>query len=183
LIIFGILLIGCRALFATDETPEGWTIYKDGRFTLMYAPDTNLKKLEARIRSRYFSVSSAERDLYTNPAYDIEKRIASRLELIFLRAEQILAMYPAKFSIKIKVFRNRIELSEEYFRIFNADRQYKSFYVHSLGTIYTSMQDVSDSKISHEMGHAIIDNYFAIIPPPKVAELLAVYVDSHLEEE
>jgi hypothetical protein len=183
LIAIGILLIWCQALFATDEAPE-WTVYKDGRFTLVYAPDTNLKKLEARIRSRYFSVSSAERDLYTNPAYDIEKRITARLELIFLRAEQILAMYPAgPMSIKIKVFRNRRELNEEYFRIFNVDRQYKSFYIHSFGTIYTSMQDVSDSEISHEMSHAIIDSYFAIIPPSKVAELMAVYVDSHLEEE
>ena len=121
--------------------------------------------------------------MFTNPTYSVEKRIIARLGSIFLRAKQILAMNSAKpIDIKIKIFRNRKELSEEYFRIFKVVQQYKSFYVQGLGTIYTSMQDVSDSEISHEMAHAVIDNYFAVIPPAQVAEILATYVDSHLEE-
>ena len=85
--------------------------------------------------------------------------------------------------LKIKIFRNREELSQEYTRLFGATQRYKSFYIHSLETIYTSMQDISDSVIAHEMAHAVIDNYFQVIPPEKTAELLATYVDSHLERE
>jgi hypothetical protein len=44
------------------------------------------------------------------------------------------------------------------------------------------MQDVTDSQIAHEMAHAVIDDYFKVIPPERTAEFLAVYVDSHLEE-
>jgi len=182
IIAAGILIIWCQALFAADETSE-WTVYKDGQFTLMCPQDISLRKLEARLRSRYFSVSTIEKDLFANPAYSIEKRIIARLESIFLKTKQILAMEPGHVDIKIKVFRNRDELSEEYFRIFKTAQHYKSFYVHGLETIYTSMQDVSDSVISHEMSHAVIDNYFTVIPPAKVAEILATYVDSHLEGE
>ena len=45
------------------------------------------------------------------------------------------------------------------------------------------MQDISDSVMAHEMAHAVIDNYFNVIPPEKTAELLATYVDSHLERD
>ena len=100
-----------------------------------------------------------------------------------MRTEQILAMNPSSMEIKIKIFRNRRELSQEYVSLFGAVQNYKSFYIHSQDTIYTSMQDISDSVMSHEMAHAVIDNYFQVVPPEKTAELLATYVDSHLERE
>lgn len=188
MIILGIVLSARPILFADDsvgkdiETPQ-WLTFKDNQITLIYQPDINLKKLEARLRSRYFSVSAMEKNLFANPAYGIERRISARLESILLRVKQILAMNPPFMNLKIKVFNNRNELNNEYFRIFNSNPRYKSFYMHGLKTIYTSMQDVTDSVIAHEMSHAVIDHYFNVTPPPKVAELLAVYVDSHLERE
>ena len=182
--IAGILIIGRQAIFADDSIePAEWVMYKAGQITLVCYPDINLKKLEARLRSRYFYVPMEERKEFTNPSYETDKRIMARLWAIFRRTKEILAMEPRSVNIKIKVFRNRNELSDEYSRIFNTSQHYKSFYLHTLGTIYTSMQDISDSVISHEMSHVIIDNYFVIIPPPRVAELLATYVDSHLEKE
>lgn len=188
LIILGIAFSVQPGLFADDsagkdvETPQ-WLTFKDSQITLTYQPDINLRKLEARLRSRYFSVSAMEKDLFANPAYGIENRISARLESILQKVKQVLAMNPPLMNLKIKVFKNRNELNDEYFRIFNSNPHYKSFYVHGLETIYTSMQDVTDSVIAHEMSHAVIDHYFNVAPPPKVAELLAVYVDSHLERE
>jgi hypothetical protein len=34
--------------------------------------------------------------------------------------------------------------------------------------------------LAHEMGHAVIDHYFVIKPPPKIAELLCHYVDTEI---
>lgn len=190
LIIVGFILLAPPSLFADEVTSasasddaSGWVSCKDSRITLVYPSDTNLKKLESRLRSRYFSVSASEKDLFANPKYSIENRIIARLEAVLLRVKQILAMDPEYMEIKIKVFRNRSELSDEYFQLFGTTGNYKSFYVHSLGTIYSSMQDISDSVISHEMSHAVMDNYFKVMPPEKTAELLATYVDSHLERE
>ncbi len=67
-------------------------------------------------------------------------------------------------------------------RLLGSVQRYKSFYIHGYATIYTSMQDISDSVISHEMAHAVMDNYFKVMPPERAAEFLATYVDSHLEE-
>ena len=184
------VLIGCQTPSGNtlinargeEELPE-WISYKRNQVTLLYTSDINPKRLEARLRTRYFTVSAVERDMFTNPSYPVEERIISRLESILLRTEQILSMYPAFMELNIKVFRNRKELNQEHLNIFGTLPNYKTFYVHSLSTIYTSMQDISDSVVSHEMAHAVIDNYFTVIPPEKTAELLAVYVDSHLEKD
>jgi hypothetical protein len=165
------------------ENPPVWLTTGNSKITLSYSSDINLKRLEARLRSRWFSVSAIERDLYTNPVYSVEQRIVARLETILLRVEEILAMYPASMELKIKILSDRRELSREYLALFGTAQNYKSFYIHSLRTIYASMQDISDSVIAHEMAHAVIDNYFLVIPPEKTAELLATYVDSHLERE
>jgi hypothetical protein len=84
--------------------------------------------------------------------------------------------------IKIKIFRTRKELNDEYSKIFAATEDIKSFYIYKYNTIYVSEEDISDSVIAHEMGHAIIDHYFSVIPPEKVRELLASYVDLHLAD-
>ncbi len=189
LAIIVFIFLGCVSVFPADSTDTeqeetaGCLSHGDGRITIIYPQDINLKKLEARLRSRYFSVSAAEKDLFTNAKYSIEDRILARLEAILLRVEQMLAMYPDHMEIKLRIFRTRQELSEEYSRQFGVSENYKSFYIHPLGTIYSSMQDITDSVISHEMAHAVIDNYFRVMPPDKTAELLATYVDSHLERE
>ncbi|MFA5275447.1 MAG: hypothetical protein WC417_00945 [Candidatus Omnitrophota bacterium] len=189
LILLSSILITSRVVFAYEQEQEplsgnyGWLTYKSNQISISYPQDINLRKLEARLRSRWFTVSAAEKDLYTNPSYPIEERILARLESILLRTKQILTMDPPCLEIKIKIFRDRNELCMEYSRLFGSTEHFKSFYVHPLGTIFTSMQDVSDSEMSHEMAHAVIDNHFRVIPPEKTAELLATYVDSHLERE
>lgn len=186
LVILSFILIASRIAFAEEPAgadTSGWASYKGKRITISYPQDINLKKLEARLRSRWFTVSAVEKDLYSNPCYPIEERILARLESILLRTEQILAMNPPYMEIKIKIFRDRDELCKEYLCLFGSMEHYKSFYVHHVGTIFSSMQDITDSNIAHEMAHAVIDNYFRVIPPSKTAELLATYVDSHLERE
>lgn len=179
------IFIACHVSFAQEaaRSDPGWAVYKGGKISFSCPDDVNLKKLEARLRSRWFTVSAAEKNLYSNQAFPIEKRILARLESVLNRVEQILDMYPANLTIHVKVFHDRDELSREYTGLYGSPENYKSFYVHHLGTIFTSMQDVSDSIISHEIAHAVIDNYFRVIPPSKAAELLATYVDSHLEKD
>ncbi len=182
LIVTCFILTGFQFASAEEVSDSGWLSYKAGQMTIIYPTDINLRKLEARLRSRWFTVSSTERDLYSNQTYPIEKRILARLESILIRTKQVLTMYPT-VELKIKIFRNREELSQEYLRLLGTLQRYKSFYIHGFQTIYSSMQDISDSEIAHEMAHAIIDSYFRVIPPEKTAELLATYVDSHLEKE
>ncbi|MFA5275582.1 MAG: hypothetical protein WC417_01655 [Candidatus Omnitrophota bacterium] len=167
-------------LHGLPEEPR-WSSFGSGQVTFSYPSDINLKRLEARLRTRWFSISSSERALFSG-SYPIEERISARLNSLLLRVEKILGMNVPFMHLKIKILKNRLELEQEYSKLFGAVQNYRSFYLHSQATIYTSMQDISDSVISHEMAHAVIDHYFKVIPPEKTAELLATYVDSHLEE-
>jgi hypothetical protein len=170
------------AIYPQTGEEQEWMSIPSVSFTVYYKPGANLKKIESRLRYRSFPVTSEFARLYTDPTYDINRRIANRLEAILQRVKIILSMNP-QMELKVKVFRTRKELNDEYFKLFRASRDYVSFYVYRLNTIYTSEQDILDSIISHEMGHAVIDHYFNVVPPEKVAETLAVFVDSHLDRD
>jgi len=158
--------------------PSGWRMMKSDNFTVYYRPDVDLENIEQNLRKRTYYLGGP----VSGADAAIEEKIARRLDLLLKRAKEILGMYWKLPRINIRIFKDRNELGDEYVRIFGARQEYKSFYVHKYETIYSSEEDISDSVIAHEMGHAIIDHYFAVVPPPKVSELLATYVDMHLED-
>ncbi|MDD5436140.1 MAG: hypothetical protein PHX20_01185 [Candidatus Omnitrophica bacterium] len=178
------IFIGASAFAADDEmdgAEDGWFILETGRITVYYIPGADLDGIEANLRKRatYFTTDAPSEDA---PA---EEKIRYQLDALFRRAEEVLDMRPANIHIKIRVFRTRRELNDEYCRIFEDAEprdDLRSFYINKYSTIYTSEEDITDSIIAHEMGHAIVDHYFAVIPPEKVRELLASYVDLHLAE-
>ena len=44
--------------------------------------------------------------------------------------------------------------------------------------------DPNDANVlAHEMGHAVVDHYFQAVPSEKIGEMLATYVDLHLDED
>jgi len=144
-------------------------------FTIYCRPEANFDRIARRLRKKmsYFGVSGAY-------GGTVQENIAGRMDAILARAKEILDMYPKMPRINIKIFKNRKELGDEHSRIFGEERKHRSFYVHKQRTIYTSEQDISDSVIAHEMGHAIIDHYFKVIPSGTASEVLARYVDLHL---
>lgn len=157
---------------------EEWSVIESGYFTIYYRPDANLKTIAKRLKKRFY----VDKLAHSNPSREPSKRIAGRLDSLFRRAKEILGMYPRQIHASIKIFKNRKELEEEYYRLFNERKSLKSFYVYRYNTIYTDEKDISDSVIAHEMGHLIVDHYFSVRPPEKVRELLSSYVDMHLDE-
>ena len=91
-------------------------------------------------------------------------------------------MRPRKMRVKVKIFKDRAELNDEYYRIFGERGNLISFYAYKFNTIYTTEDDISDSVMAHEIGHAIVDHYFVVRPPEKIKEILSQYVDMHLED-
>ena len=160
---------------------EGWKFFDSAYFTVEYSPSVNLKKVEKKLRKRgIFFIPG------TNPKISsletTEDKIAYRLDILFGKAKDVLDMRPRIKKIKIKIFKNQNDLDQGYYGIFKESRHYKSFYVYRYNTIYTCEDNISDSVMAHEMGHAIVDHYFVVRPPEDVRELLAQYVDLHLED-
>lgn len=162
-----------------SEKEGAWLQVKSAYFNIYYKPDTNLKRLYARLNGRDFSVAIKP------PASTLsgfEAKVAYRFDMIFARAKEILGMYPPSVRINIKIFKNRKDVYNEYCRLTRSGDDCQSFFVYTYNTIYTSEQDISDSVMAHEMGHALVDNYFLTTPPEQVAEILAQNVDLHLDD-
>ena len=167
----------------TQEPPnDGWISIKGDLITVWYLPDANIRKLEARLRERDVPMNDEYRMLLSNRSLSMEDRLKARLEIILLRVEDILGMEPKDFHIKVRIFKSRQDMNDSYALMFNDSVNFKSFYIHYFKSAYTNEQDFLDSVMAHELGHAVIDHYFSVAPPTKMAELMATYVDAHLEE-
>ena len=165
-----------------ESSTDGWISIKGDLITVWYLPDANIRKLEARLRERDVPMNQEYRMLLSNRSLSIEDRFKARLEIILLRVEDILGMEPKDFHVKVRIFKSRVDMNDAYAMMFNDSVNFKSFYIHYFRAVYTNEQDFLDSVMAHELGHAVIDHYFSVPPPTRMAELMATYVDSHLEE-
>jgi hypothetical protein len=174
-----------------NSSESEWVNLETGALSVYCDPTVDLDHVEAGLRKRaaYFSSDMPGEDT------PIEDKIRYQIDALFRRAEDILDMRPTGMHINIRIFKTRKEVNDQYAKIFHAGEEvaenskalqdateFKAFYVDKFKTIYISEEDISDSILAHEMGHAIVDHYFAVIPPEKVRELLASYVDLHLAE-
>ena len=175
-------VLSCSILFAQDDEAlpdnEEWSSMRSNFFVLYYDPSANLEDLERELTKRplYFDQAARYGEITT------QEEICRRLDKLYNRVQDVLDMHPKTPRIKIKIFKDRDGLNDEFAKIFGKEGDFKSFYVYKYNTIYTSESDIEDSVIIHEIAHAIIDHYFSVIPPETVGEILASYVDSHLEE-
>ena len=83
----------------------------------------------------------------------------------------------------IKVSRDETELADIYLRLYGTERRSeKAFYIYELNTLYVTEQDFTKEILGHEMGHAIISNFFVVPAPEKVQEVLAGYIEYQLRK-
>jgi hypothetical protein len=168
-----------KAQQEADSCP--WTTISSSYFTIYLEPDVSLKRVFSRINRRGFYTGAARQRM--NSLDSLEEKIAYRMDILLERVKKVLDTYPAIANIKVRVFKNRQDLQDEFYRITFRRSPVRSFYVHRYRTIYTSEVDISDSVIAHEMGHAVVDHHFQAVPSEKVGEMLATYVDLHLDED
>ncbi|MDD5165856.1 MAG: hypothetical protein PHQ57_00495 [Candidatus Omnitrophica bacterium] len=164
----------------SQQDTSSWFTIRSSYFTIYYEPGVNLKRVLSRISSRGIYTRFTPKP---DSLADIEDRISYRMDLILERVKEVLDIYPSVTNIQIKIFKDRKGLQDEYYGITLRSAPMKSFYVHSYNTIYTNEYDISDSVIAHEMGHAMVDHYFQVVPSEKMGEMLATYVDIHLDED
>jgi len=182
-------LLGVYAAPAPDSIPvgesaysaanigEGWGQIDTKDFTVYYEDGVDLNNVARRLRRKIFFFGRSQ-------SYDesADKNVAYRLDSLFVRAREILDMYPDMPKIKIKVFSDEDSLYKEYRKLTGGSGWTRAFYVHFYRTIFTSADTITDSVMAHEMAHAIIDHYYKSIPSPKVSEALASYIDMHIAD-
>jgi len=179
-IIFSIFYIASFSALAYPQE-ENRNSFSSKFCTVCYENDVNLKKVNIRVNPE-FSNFYSPRNYKENPGILIEDIISNKLDAIFNRAEEILDMYPAKIHVAINIYKTQEELNKVYEEFFNEPNKAVSFYIYKTNTIYTVESRLNENMLAHEMAHCIIDHYFIIMPPKKIQEMLAVYVDIHLKD-
>ena len=149
--------------------------------TIFYENDVDLKKVNRRVNLG-FSNFYSPRSHKEASGISLEDMISDKLDAIFNKAEDILDMYPAKIHVAINIYKKQEDLDKVYDGFFNEQNKSVSFYIYKTNTIYTIESQLNENILAHEMAHCIIDHYFVILPPRKIQEMLAVYVDVHLKD-
>src|SRR3989338_5126046 len=166
---------------AAHSQEEDRSVFSSKFCTVFYENDVDLKRVNRRI-SLGFSNFYSPHKYGQSPGLSMEDILSDKLDAIFNKAEEILDMYPAKIHVAVNIYKTQEELNNAYEEFFNEPNKAVSFYIYKTNTIYTVESQLTENILAHEMAHCIIDHYFVILPPRKIQEMLAVYVDVHLKD-
>lgn len=108
-------------------------------------------------------LSGQHADFLNNP-----QLASSRIDRIVDRIQAILGIIPRDLRFNIYLRRGML------------DNDMKAFYDYKTKSIYISVDYASDGVLAHEIGHAIINNYFPSYLPSKMQEILMQYIDKYL---
>jgi hypothetical protein len=165
---------------SADELDTAFKV--EGEYcTLYFVGNVDFDKLDKHLNIRLINISETERKALRTTS-SISKRIALKCDIILLRSEQILDMYPADFHVNVVFYESTKMLDDAYEEIMGERIHLYSYYVYENNTIYTTQDRINENVLGHEFGHAIVNHYFFVRPPETVRELLSQYVDYHLKD-
>lgn len=116
----------------------------------------------------------------TNP--NVRAHIKESVDRIVFRVKALLDMHPDGLKFTIVLHSTEKGLNDAYKGLGAIADPPIAFYSHKSRTIHMGLQSVSDGVFAHEVAHAVINFYFTVPPPAQMQEILAQYVDRHLNE-
>lgn len=114
--------------------------------------------------------------------HDLLDAVSKKVDAIYERVQEILDMRGQIDKVTLRLYPNREALARVY-RAFTGspNLRVRAWYIYERNTIYLNAEDVHEGMLAHEIAHAIIDHYLTVRPPRATAEILARYVDEHLD--
>lgn len=94
----------------------------------------------------------------------------------------VLDMYPQPLNYTIRILPNPRAVAGVFKDLYNTDVDYIAFYSPQLNRIFYSANNGRLRVICHEIGHVIVENYFKISPPQRIHEVMAQYVEKHIND-
>jgi len=153
-----------------------------------------------KIESKYFSIQLAagvdelnlvssldlgpDSKVLAGQSLSSPNNLGNLLDALFMWACGVLDMQLYSYRGTIKVSRDENALADIYQRLYGTERRSeKGFYIYELNTLYVTEQDFKKEILGHEMGHAIISNFFVVPAPEKVQEVLAGYIEYEMRKK
>jgi len=164
-----------------DADAAQWKILKTRYLNLHFQNLSDLEKFDSNItpvkhsaRFSNFTPDESEKGEHG--------RLANKVDQLVEKVQLILDMRKP-IRINIRIYPGKKALQDTYFRIFKKRRNMRAWYIFERNTIYVNVEDLFSGMLAHEIAHGIIDHFLVARPPRATAEILARYVDAHLNEE
>lgn len=175
------VLVFCKAGTAGAEV---WYTYSTKYLKLKYLSEEDLKKFNRQIDfdtggSKFSGFFSSSKE---SSAKGFKKQLTEKLNALIEKVQLILDMRkPVK--VNINIYPDKDALHDAYYKIYKKKTDLRAWYIFEHNTIYVNVNDLYSGMLAHECAHAIVDNYMDVRPPRATAEILARYVDSHLNKK
>ncbi len=112
----------------------------------------------------------------------IEEEVKNKIDLIVEKSETVLDMYPHNLKFFIVITPSAEGVQDHFMRLYKKKVNYIAFYSPGANTVFYSADNARLRVVTHEIGHVIAENYFAISPPPRIHEVLAQYAEKHITD-
>ncbi|MCG8563697.1 MAG: hypothetical protein MI747_01295 [Desulfobacterales bacterium] len=113
----------------------------------------------------------------------LDREVRQKLNRMVEKVQLILDMRKPFPRVFINLYSNAEDLHWAYFQIYGTRKELRAWYTFQHNTIYINVLDLHSGMLAHELAHAVVDHYLGVRPPRATAEILARYVDQHLESE
>ena len=146
---------------------------------IQYQSQAALRKFNRKIDYSYSGTGLG--GLFAGTQTDMKSKIIQKIDALYQRVQEILDMRKrGQKKLIIDLYDDKKELGKRYKILYGGTLNARAWYVFELNTIFINSNDVHEGMLAHEMAHSIIDNFLTVRPPRATAEILAVYVDTHL---
>jgi hypothetical protein len=177
--LFFILLILSNLIWAQDLSQRVESHY----FTIYYSPYLDPLDLAYKINIGSPIIVYKSENIEIVTGSDPDEILADQIDILFNEVSDILDMHLYSYHGDIKIYPTQQELNSVLKDICEEDGEVKSFYSREQNIIYISAQDFTPSILGHEMAHAIISRYFVVLPPMKIQEVLAQFVEYNIRKK
>jgi len=163
----------------TEAVPR-WRQIETQHTVIHYNSPDDLKKFDRKIdfSPGEFSLKNL---FSSSDAGDERKRFIEKIDALYERVQEILDMRKkSEKKVKIQLYSGKKALEAAYKELFGGKLNVRAWYIFETNTIFINVNDVHEGMLAHEMAHSVIDHYLTVRPPRAAAEILAVYVDTHL---
>ena len=113
---------------------------------------------------------------------DLLETVSRKVDALYERVQEILDMRGEIPKVTLRLYPDKEALAGVYRQFTGSpELRVRAWYIYERNTIYLNVEDVHEGMLAHEIAHAIIDHYLTVRPPRATAEILARYVDEHLD--
>lgn len=111
----------------------------------------------------------------------LQDEVSEKFDIVIERVMEILEMFPKKMRITVVFHRDQEGVDAAYRKIYGIPTEFIAFYSPKTRELHLSLDDLNLHVLAHESAHAVIDHYFGVAPPTKIHEVLAQYVEEHID--